>query len=303
MRLFGSERVMSMMDALRVDEDEPLTNKMLTNSIERAQKNIESRHFQTRKNVLEYDDVMNTQRLLIYAQRQTVLDGENISESVLSMVRDVIDAEVVSDVEPQDTETFAEYVRPFEGLFVSRGDLGLPEDGISADSLKDELYSKAERMYQKREEEFGIIDGTDVPVMREIERTIMLRVVDEYWMEHIDAMDDLRDSVRLRGYAQVNPVDEYKREGFDMFEAMIAGIKQEVVRRLYSARIRKNVEIKRKSVSKNERAAEAAGSDPENAAPKKLPAKSQKIGRNDPCPCGKKKPDGTPVKYKNCHGA
>lgn len=306
MRLFGSERIMGMMDSLGLDEDTPIDQKILSNAIEQAQKKVESRNFQSRKHVLEYDDVMNTQRTLIYAQRRKVLDGEDIKASLQSMISDVIETAVNSAVGEHDQvaeqSVLDEIVKPFESLFLRKNDIPkvLPSSKLSHAELKDILYEKATAVYDAKEKELGFLPGTEIPMMRELERVIMLRVVDEYWTEHIDAMEELRDGVRLRAYGQINPVDEYKREGYDMFEAMIGGIKEEVVRRLYIARVKKEQSLERKSVSKNPNAVTNAGGD---ESIKQQPVKKgQKIGRNDPCPCGKKRQNGLPMKYKDCCG-
>lgn len=306
MRLFGSERIMGMMDSLGLDEDTPIDQKILSNAIEQAQKKVESRNFQSRKHVLEYDDVMNTQRTLIYEQRRKVLDGEDIKASLQSMISDVIETAVNSAAGEHDQVTeqsmLDEIVKPFEPLFLRKYDIPKvsPSNQLSRAELKDILYEKAVSVYEEKEKELGLLPGTEIPMMRELERVIMLRVVDEYWTEHIDAMEELRDGVRLRAYGQINPVDEYKREGYDMFEAMIGGIKEEVVRRLYIARVKKEQSLERKSVSKNPNAMMSAGGD---ESVKQQPVKKgQKIGRNDPCPCGKKRPNGLPMKYKDCCG-
>jgi len=305
MRLFGSERIMGMMETLGLEEDMPIDRKMLSNAIETAQRRVESRNFQSRKSVLEYDDVMNTQRTLIYDQRRKVLDGEDIRQNIQSMISETIDSAVGVGFGELETITepaqLAEISALLEPLFIRKGELKLPKSGIGREELTELLEEKAGAVYAAREAEFGLTPGGEGPMMRELERVIMLRVVDEYWMEHIDAMESLRDSVRLRAYAQTNPVDEYKRDGFDMFEAMIGGIKEEVVRRMYVARIRKEDSLQRRSVAKNFNAsAQNVGGD---GSVKRQPVrKGVKIGRNDPCPCGKKRPNGLVMKYKDCCG-
>jgi len=306
MRLFGSERIMNMMDSLGLDEHTPIDQKILSNAIEQAQKKVESRNFQARKHVLEYDDVMNTQRALIYAQRRKVLNGEDIKQSIQGMIRDVIDGAVDAAVGEHDAITdqsvVNNIVEPFEQLFLRKRDIPkIPSDGsLSGSELKELLYDKAIEAYEAKEKDLGLLPGAEIPLMRELERVIMLRVVDEYWTEHIDAMEELRDGVRLRAYGQVNPVDEYKREGFDMFEAMIGGIREEVVRRLYTARVKKEQTLERKSVVKNQNAINNVGGD-DTVKPQPV-KKNPKPGRNDPCPCGKKRPNGLPKKYKDCCG-
>ncbi len=297
MRLFGSERVMGMMEALGLDEDTPIDAKILSNAIENAQKNVESRNFQSRKRVLEYDDVMNTQREVIYGQRRRVLDGEDVSGNIWQMVEDVIDSSVNSNVTEHGVDV-AEAVKPFVGLFVGESELHVLPNGT--EELSNMLKERARAVYDRREAEFGPLPGTDTPMLREIERVVLLRVVDEYWMDNIDAMADLRQGITLRAYAQTNPVDEYKREGYEMFEAMINGIKEEVVRRIFTVRIKKEAPIERKAVAKNAVAGGAGG----DKTVKKQPVKvAKKPGRNDPCPCGKWKADGSrPLKYKECCG-
>jgi len=305
MRLFGSERIMGMMEALGLEEDMPIDKKMLSNAIESAQRRVESRNFQSRKSVLEYDDVMNTQRTIVYNQRRKVLDGEDITGNILTMIAETVETVINAgfrDLKVINTRAgLADVVQPLEALFLNKREIEIPGDGFERDELEELLQEKAASVYKTREAEFGFAPGSDIPIMRELERVIMLRVVDEFWMDHIDAMESLRDSVRLRAYAQTNPVDEYKREGFDMFEEMIGGIKEEVVRRLFTVRIRKDESLERRGVARNFMAsAQNVGGD---ASIKRQPVKkNQKIGRNDPCPCGKKRPNGLPSKYKDCCG-
>ena len=303
MRLFGSERVMNMMDALKVDDDTPLDAKMLSGAIEQAQKTVESRNFQTRKSVLEYDDVMNKQREIIYGERRKVLDGEDLRSQIMSMIAEFISSTVsdgLSGSVCESQQQMDDTLQPFEKLFMPRGTFKLEAFGgsVKPDVLSDAVRELAEKVYAAREEAFGPApNGT--PLMRELERVIMLRVVDEYWMDHIDAMDELKRGIGLRGYGATKPIDAYKQEGFDMFEAMVHGIREETVRRLYTVRIRREAPIERKAVAKNA-AANAGGEEPVKKQPiKKIP----KPGRNDPCPCGKMKPDGSRrLKYKECCG-
>ncbi len=305
MRLFGSQRVMGMMETLGLDEDTPIDNKMLSNAIEQAQKTVESRNFQARKNTLEYDDVMNVQRNIIYEQRRKVLDGEDIRGYVHNMIEDVIRSDVSDGLghtgHPESAEQLEEILEPFYQTFLTKGQITVPGQGLSAltvDALSEKLLAIADQVYARREQEFGLMpDGT--PLMRELERVVMLRVVDEYWMDHIDAMDDLRQGIGLRAYGNVKPVDAYKQEGFEMFEAMINGIKAEVVRRIFTVRVRKEQTIERKAAAKAN--VNNVGGD---SSVKRQPIKKiKKPGRNDPCPCGKWKADGSrPLKYKECCG-
>ncbi len=303
-RLYASERVINMMDGMGLDEDTPLDYKILTNAIEQAQKTVESRHFQSRKGVLEYDDVMNVQRNLIYEQRRKVLDGEDLQNNIESMIEEFISSNVADGMGGhggfESKEALAETLVPFEKLFLRKGELVLDEKTarhISSSEMTELVMEKAMTVYGQREKAFGEMpDGK--PLIRELERVIMLRVVDEYWMEHIDAMHELRRGIGLQAYSNTNPIDSYKRLGFDMFEEMIAGIRSEVVRRLFTVQVKKEQPIERKSVTKG--SLNAVGGD---TTLKKQPAKAAKTpGRNDPCPCGKLRPNGLPMKYKDCCG-
>ena len=294
MRLFGGERIQRMMDTFGLEEDMPIDQKMISSAIETAQKNVESRNFQSRKTVLEYDDVMNRQRTIIYDERRRVLDGEDIHSNIMQMVRDVISLGVNGALgeskKPAGKDELREALRPFEGLFITRATADDPVwDGLDREGIEEELNARAQRVYEQRERDMGELPGSNQPLMRELERVILLRVVDEYWMDHIDAMSDLRQGIGLQAYAQNNPVDAYKREGMDMFEDMISGIKDEVVKRIFTVKIRREQNIERRSVAKEAPAAPAGV----RRAPVK---KAAKPGRNDPCPCG------SGLKYKKCCG-
>ncbi len=286
MRLFGSERIMNMMNSLGLDEDTPIDMKILSGAIENAQKTVESRNFQARKNVLEYDDVMNTQRTVIYEQRQKVLNGEDLHPTIEGMIRYVIDSEVNdvlgTETKVENEEQLAPLNEKFAGIYYPADALRV-EAGESVDTLKEALFKLFNETYAAREQEFGS------ERMREIERIILLRVVDEYWMDNIDAMDDLKQGIRLRAYGQTDPVIAYKREGFAMFDGMINAIREETVRRLYLFRLRTPEDVKRKQVAK----ITATGASDQTV--KRQPVvKKVKIGANDPCPCGSGK------KYKYC---
>ena len=293
MRLFGSERVMGMMEKLGVDEDTPIDAKILSNAIENAQKQVESRNFQTRKTVLEYDDVMSTQRKVIYEQRRKVLDGENLKESVQAMLSTVISTEVqahMGELKHMDAENWREVCAQFRGLFLRPDEFKFTDEELQqydAQALTDLLQERASDIYARKEAELG------EPLMRELERVMMLRVVDEYWMDNIDAMQELRQGIGLRAYGQNDPVVAYKKEGYEMFESMIAAIQAETIRRIFLARVQVGATtVKRERVAKV--TGESAGSD---GTVKKQPVKKgQKVGRNDPCPCGSGK------KYKKCCG-
>ena len=283
MRLFSSERVMAMMDAMGLDEDTPIDAKILSGAVENAQKSVEGRHFRSRKNVLEYDNVMNTQRQIIYAQRQKVLDGEDLRENILSMLRSTVDSGVSDAIAENGgvNEGTVNTIASTLGFCLPKG-LQMPE---KESELADAVYEAAEAAYAQKEERYG------AEVMRELERVIMLRVVDELWMEHIDAMDDLKQGIGLRAYGQHDPVVAYKEEGFSMFEAMVDSIREETVRRLFLVQLRAQQEVKREKVAK-----ETGTGAANNAQVKKQPIrnKDQKVGPNDPCPCGSGK------KYKKC---
>ena len=301
MRLFGSERIMNMMETLKVDEDTPLDAKILSNSIEQAQRTVESRNFQTRKSVLEYDDVMNQQRGIIYGERRKVLDGEDLREQILGMIEEFVRSTVndgLNGSPAESQEQLDDALQPFEKLFLRRGQLKLADFGghTKPERIADAVMEIAKKVYEEREEAFGK-GPNGLPMMREIERVVMLRVVDEYWMDHIDAMSELKRGIGLRGYGSVKPIDAYKQEGFEMFEAMVRGIREETVRRLYTVAVRREAPIERKAVSKSS-VANVGGEQ------KKAPVKkAAKPGRNDPCPCGKMKADGSRrLKYKECCG-
>ena len=295
MRLFGGERMerlKSIMDSMGVEDDQPLDQKMLSTAIENAQKTVESRNFQTRKTVLEYDDVMNTQREVIYKQRRQVLDGEDVRGAVDNMMKSVAAAAATASMGDQGTpdgEAFRAATAPLTAMFspAQLQDLAGRLDTLSAEGLNDELLALLQSNYARREAE--ITSATVIP-MRELERVILLRVVDEYWMDQLDAMNELKQGIGLRAYGQANPVVEYKREGFDMFEQMISAIQEETLRRLFSVRLKSNEEIRRERVAKI--TGTSAGGD---GTVKKAPVKKTvKIGRNDPCPCG------SGQKWKKC---
>ena len=291
MRLFGGERVQAAMERMNIDEDMPIESKMLTRSIQQAQTTVESRNFQARKSVLEYDDVMNKQREIIYGQRRQVLEGMDVKDVIMNMMNTSITHLVqnaFSGIQHLDMTSCQELLRQVEGLYFPKYAVRFSQeqlDAMDAQAVIEAFTQAAAGYYQQKEDEFT------APVMREVERVVLLRVVDEYWMEHIDAMSDLRQGIRLRAYAQTDPIIAYKKESLEMFEEMIAAIQDETVRRLYSVRLKKNEEVKRERVANA--TSESVGGD---GTVKKQPRKVKKIGRNEPCPCGSGK------KYKNCCG-
>jgi preprotein translocase subunit SecA len=219
-----------------------------------------------------------------------------ISETIESIVNQGFG----SLVRIEEKATLGEITIQLEPLFLRKSEVKLTPEGFEREELQALLEDKARAAYAAKEVELGPIpNNPDRPMMRELERVIMLRVVDEFWMEHIDAMESLRDSVRLRAYSQVNPVDEYKREGFNMFEEMVGGIKEEIVRRIYTVRLRKNETLQRRGVARN---INASAQDMNGPAKRQPVKKGPKIRPNDPCPCGKLRPNNLPMKYKNCCG-
>ena len=293
MRLFATDRVMGMMDSLGLDEDTPIDAKILSGAVENAQKNVESRNFRMRKNVLEYDNVMNTQREVIYAQRQKVLDGEDLRTNILSMLRTFMDTTVADALSDHggklEEEALTVLGAKLEGIYFAKGTLaGRREQLLGKDTqeVADTLYGIAEQTYQAKEAGYGD------KLMRELERVVMLRVVDEYWMDNIDAMDDLKQGIGLRAYGQHDPVVAYKEEGYEMFQAMIQAIREETVRRMFLVQLRPQQEVKREKVAKETGAAGAGG--PAQVKKEPVRNKAKKIGPNDPCPCGSGK------KYKKC---
>ncbi len=291
LRLFGGERITNLMDRMNLDEDTPIENKMLSKSIENAQTSVESRNFQSRKATLEYDDVMNKQREIIYGQRKQVLDGRNLKDTIFGMIRSGISNQVTlhsGEHGKLDEDGVREILGSLEGMYFPRGMVTETPAELAAmgeDELTELFFNAAVTTYERKEE------AVTSPIMRELERVVLLRVVDEYWMDHIDAMQELRQGIRLRAYAQVNPIDAYKKESLEMFEEMISAIQGDTVRRIFSARIKSEAEVKRERVAEGIVATTAG-----DGSVKKQPRKVQKIGRNDPCPCGSGK------KYKQCCG-
>ena len=290
MRLFGSSRILALMDTLGLDEDTPIDAKILSGAIENAQKTVESRHFQSRKSVLEYDNVMNTQRKIIYGQRGQVLNGEDLQQTMESMLRGVAEMHAASAFSGQDrltADAFKTISASFENLCYPKDGWVMTEDQLerlTQDELTDQLLEKLQDAYSRKEQQLG------ETIMREAERVITLRVVDEYWMDHIDAMSDLRQGIVLRAYGQTDPVIEYKREGFDMFEDMISSIREEIVRRLLLVQLKPQEELKREKVAK----VTSEGGSGDKTVKAQPVTKKAKVGRNDPCPCGSGK------KYKQC---
>ena len=292
MRLFGGERIQSMMNMIGADDDMPIEAKILTNSIESAQAKVEARNFGIRKNVLQFDDVMNRQREIIYSQRDKVLDGEDISGIIKNMIKETIDSTVdryLVDKEVHDNWNLEGLRDYFLGWLTTQEDLRYTTEQlgeVTDQQIKDMLVDRAEKIYAAREAQFTS------PITREIERVVLLRNVDMKWMQHIDDMEELKRGMHLRGYAQKDPVVEYRIEGFDMFDAMIESIREDTVKMMFTIRLRTNEEPKREQVAKP--AQESRGES--DGTLENRPRTVKKVGRNDPCPCGSGK------KYKKCCG-
>ena len=294
MRLFGSERLESIVETLGLEEDQAIEHKILSNAIENAQKKVEGRNFDIRKNVLQYDDVMNQQREIIYAQRRKVLDGENLSENFASMLRSCIAEHTALHCHkeaPKDTWNVKAIYEDLVGI-LGPEDTKPIEDRISEytpETIEEELVNRAAQRYKKREEEFGS------ELMREIERVMLLRAVDENWMTHIDAIDELKHEVGLQAYGHRDPLVEYKFQSFDMFEEMNRAIQQDALRYVFTVRVQRGQKVERRKVT-SDGEAKLEGAPQEESRGSVSVRKTVKVGRNDPCPCGSGK------KYKNCCG-
>ena len=290
MRLFGSDRMQNMMETLKLDDDTPIDAKILSNAIENAQKKVESKNFQARKNTLEYDDVMNVQRNVIYKERRQVLDGVDLSEKIRAMMRRWIEESIrghLGEHHHMDAESWQMATEPFRGLFFEPTEMQFTDEelaGYKPEQLIDMIDELALARYDAKQASLGD------ELMRELERVMMLRTVDEYWMDDIDAMEELKRGIQLRAYAQTNPVNEYKKEGFAMFEGMIAAIQEETIRRILTARVQTD-EVRRERVAK---VTGTSGGGDESLKREPVRRKAAKVGPNDPCPCGSGK------KYKKC---
>ena len=296
MRLFGGDRVSNLMDTLKLDEDTPIENRMITSTLESAQKKLEGRNFEIRKNVLKYDDVMNQQREIIYGQRRKVLDGEDISTEMHKMLRENIDSSCAQFLsgDVKDEWDFGALRRHYQGWLTTDADFHYTVadfDNLSQQGIADMLYDRGMQILQAKEVRYG------APVMRELERICLLKCVDRQWMDHIDNMDQLRQGIALRGYGQKDPVVEYRIEGFDMFDQMVDSIRESSVKMLLTIEIRQaGAAPKREQVAKptGEGFVPGNGAPGAKGAPHGQPVRVIKIGRNDPCPCG------SGLKWKKC---
>jgi preprotein translocase subunit SecA len=290
MRIFAGDRLENLMHTLNVGEDMPIESKLLTRIIESSQKKVEGNNFSIRKNVLNYDDVMNTQREIIYKQRSQVLDGEDLHESILKMMDDLITSTVntyLIDDDVKDEWNIVGLKDHFLGWIIGPEDLTFTEEELAEVTKEDiinALGAKAGELYQAKEAEYGS------EVMRELERVILLKVVDTKWMAHIDDMEELKKGISLRSYGQKNPVIEYRYEGFEMFDAMVESIREDTIRMLLTVKLQQNAAPEREQVAKPD-APNAGAGDGSFSEPAKA---KHKVGDNDPCPCGSGK------KYKKC---
>ncbi len=283
LRLFGGDRMTRIMDTLNVDENLPIEVKILSNTVETAQKRLESQNYAIRKHVLQYDDVMNKQREIIYSQRDKVLDEADLKDTIISMFDETVDGSVDMYC-PKGAEeadwNLAGLREKFLGWILSKDD---SLESLTADEVKDLITTKGHEIYEKREEE------NTPEVTRDLERMILLRNVDINWMDHIDAMEELKKGIGLRAYAQKDPVVMFKFESFDMFDEMTATIREDTVKQLFTVKVTKSQEIKREQVAK------VTGTNSGDGTETKRPVrKGAKVGPNDPCPCGSGK------KYKKC---
>ena len=293
MRLFGGERLQGLMDKMKIEDDVPIEAGMVSNSIESAQRKVESRNFAIRKNVLQYDEVMNSQRQIIYGQRDQVLNGENVKPQIQNMIHEAIAANVktfLPENVPHDDWDLMGLREHYLGWLIGPEDLHFTKseiEDLEPEHVTKELQEKADQLYERKEQEFTS------PIMREVERVVLLRNVDQEWMDHIDAMEQLQDGIRLRAYAHQDPVVEYRLEGFDMFDGMISAIRENTAKMILTVRLRKKEEAPQREQVAQETTASTAG---DNTAQKQPVRKQKKPGRNDPCPCG------SGLKYKKCCG-
>ena len=299
MRLFGSDKMMKVFNALSHEDGMAIEHKMLSNAVEKAQKKIESNNFAIRKNLLEYDQVNNEQRELIYEERRRVLKGESMHGEIVRMIGDVVKAEINDVID--EGQTPAEWnllllnrtllpIAPIKPLSMNKDDY----KGYTTERLIDEVTEQVKELYAKKEQEITEETGS-AETFREVERVFLLKVIDNKWMSHIDDMDQLRQSISLQAYAQKDPVVEYRYAGIEMFEEMIAAISKDIV--MIMLHIRKKPEVERKQEVK------VTGTNKDDSGPKKpVQRKNKKVQPNDPCPCGKSYQDGRPIKYKNCCG-
>ena len=296
MRLFGGERPQGFMDKMKIDDDTPIEAGIVSNSIEGAQRKVESRNFAIRKNVLQYDEVMNSQRQIIYSQRDQVLNGENMKEQIQKMIYGAIEDNVkryLPENVPHEEWDLPGLREHYMGWLIGPEELRFTKsevEDLEPEHVVTELKNRADAIYAAKEKEFT------PPIMREVERVVLLRNVDQEWMDHIDAMEQLQDGIRLRAYAQQDPVVEYRLEGFDMFDSMIAAIRENTAKMMLTVRLRKKEEAPQREQVAKETGTSSAAAAGDGTVQKQPVKKQKKPGRNDPCPCG------SGLKYKKCCG-
>jgi len=286
MRLFGSERIKNLVESLGLPDDQPIEHKLLSDAIEKAQKRVEARNFEIRKHLLQFDDVLNKQREIIYSQRRKVLEGENLRDSILGMIDELVDYKIKvytgESPHPEDWDIKG-LLQDLKFIFLDSELYEQDAKNMTKQELKEKLISIAKEKYEKKEQEIG-------ELMRELERVVLLRVVDMHWMEHIDAVEQLREGISLRAIGQKDPIVEFRFEAFEMFDEMIKRIQEDTIKIILHA----NVE----NMPQRERVAKEMYENAPSDTPVRKPVvKTQKVGRNDPCPCGSGK------KYKKCCGA
>ena len=296
MRLFGGERLQGFMDKMKIDDDTPIEAGIVSNSLEGAQRKVESRNFAIRKNVLQYDEVMNSQRQIIYSQRDQVLNGENMKEQIQKMIYGAIEDNVkryLPENVPHEEWDLPGLREHYMGWLIGPEELRFTKsevEDLEPEHVVTELKNRADAIYAAKEKEFT------PPIMREVERVVLLRNVDQEWMDHIDAMEQLQDGIRLRAYAQQDPVVEYRLEGFDMFDSMIAAIRENTAKMMLTVRLRKKEEAPQREQVAKETGTSSAAAAGDGTVQKQPVKKQKKPGRNDPCPCG------SGLKYKKCCG-
>lgn len=289
MKIFGGDMITSVYNTLGADEDMPIESKIISGAVEKAQKRVEGKNFSIRKHVLQYDDVMNTQRELIYKQRKQVLDGENLKENIKNMIQSVVE-DIVNLYAQEEVVNYDSLKEDIKTTFGLDNIEALQENKLDERKLQEELLSKVLEKYEQKETEIGELE------LRELERVVMLKVVDQKWMDHIDAMDELKDGIGLRAYGQKDPVVQYRIEGTDMFDEMIYSIKHDVVKILLN--ISKQQEIRRTETARITNASLDNINDVDGQRKTQVTVVNEgpTVGRNEPCPCGSGK------KYKNCCG-
>jgi len=300
LRIFGSDRISGVMEKLGMEEDEPIEHQMISKAIEGAQRKVEGHNFEIRKHLLEYDDVMNKQREVIYRQRRLVLTSEDVSENIQDMIGDMAEMFVSEAIDPKQSSEDWDFEGLAERLYSTLGlRLEIPEEEkarLKPEELTEKVLTRLTEAYKIREEENGAVN------MRHLERLILLQIIDQHWKEHLLNMDHLKEGIGLRGYGQLNPLNEYKREGFEMFQELMENIKLQTVRQLFLLRLVQEDEIERLARKQREKKQEMElrhaqpGWDEASADRSPVKREGEKIGRNDPCPCG------SGEKYKRCHG-